>query len=105
MNNIFRALASLALCSIFTNACIKGEFTIHRQPRAGAELKAYKLTASDCVDPDLSQVAKEVSMTLCNGSVAHGSYTIHTACTMDGQEQCIVADAYKAADTKKFCCQ
>jgi hypothetical protein len=36
--------------------------------------QAFKLTTDDCIDPDLTKLAKGVSLMLCDGTIAEGSY-------------------------------
>lgn len=40
------------------------------------ETQAFKLTAADCIDPDLTKLQKGVQLMLCDGTVAEGSYEI-----------------------------
>src|SRR5690606_38077567 len=58
--------------------------------KAGIETgkEAYKLTAPDCLDPDLSQVPSHVTMMLCDGTIASGQLTINY-CKEDRQEGCL----------------
>lgn len=68
-------------------------------PEEGAEAPVVaKLSADDCVDPDLAKVQNDVSMTLCNGELAQGQLELPSECAADGGVGCVTTDAFKAAD-------
>ncbi len=53
------------------------QFTVETDgKKKPAEEKAAKLTADDCVDPDLSLLATGQSITLCDGTQAEGTFDI-----------------------------
>lgn len=85
--------------------------------------KAPKLSDSDCVDPDLSRVPNDMTITLCNGSAASGTLDISElkpenlaagitigattgivpaipmSCTSDGATGCVATSAYPAVNS------
>ena len=52
---------------------------------------------SNCVDPDLSLIASDQELSLCNGTLAKGTYT-GADCTLDGQEGCVSTERFKSID-------
>ncbi len=57
-----------------------------------------KLAVGECVDPDLTKVQNDVSLTLCNGELAQGLLELPQVCTADGVSGCVTTDAFKSAD-------
>jgi hypothetical protein len=88
------------------------------------DTSALKLTATNCVDPDLTLVLKTVSMTLCNGTTGHGTMNLDALtaanvrlgavvgsvtgtyggaggpadCTLNGQVGCVTTLVLQSAD-------
>ena len=60
--------------------------------------KAVKLTMDGCVNPDLSRLASDQTITLCDGTQATGSLVIPTMapeCDAAGQKDCVANDDFK----------
>ncbi len=56
---------------------------------------APKLSAGDCKDPRLEEIPVNVTLTLCNGGLAHGLLAF---CSADGEVGCVTSESYRAAD-------
>ncbi len=62
---------------------------------------AYKLTASNCKDPDLTKLVTGETLMLCDGSIGVGVYQVSTVapCSSDGGTDCMASATYRAAAT------
>ena len=71
------ALATLSLsCDSSLNPYKDGEASSKRSSVAAVEGRAEKLTSDDCIDPDLSKLASDQQLMLCDGTIASGTYTL-----------------------------
>jgi hypothetical protein len=64
-----------------------------------------KLTAEDCIDPDLAKVLSTTSLMLCDGTIVAGSLVMSddgelsiAACELDGATGCLANSDFPAAD-------
>lgn len=110
----YRAVV-LVLGPIFAVACTQGRFEVHSNCGFGAPgcaqvesatptptSKAAKLSAVNCVDPDLSKVIAGTQITLCNGTVGVGTYVVKSNCAKDGDTGCLTTTSFPAADTSSL---
>lgn len=67
-----------------------------------AGTSAAKLTADDCVDPNLSRLASDQTIMLCDGTLAQGTLVVPSACATDGEVGCISSSSFKAAKMSDF---
>jgi hypothetical protein len=109
-------LVSCESSSLKTTTAADGSFTDETTtevPTPGAEPdrpidgRAPKLTIDDCIDPDLSKVAKGTRLTLCDGSIGAGTYVEPKVsgaevCTKDGQTACVTTSRFRSVDTEEL---
>lgn len=62
---------------------------------------------AQCIDPDLSAIASEAEITLCNGSTVKGQMTVikRAKCSKSGETNCVTTTAVPAGDTTKIAAQ
>lgn len=75
-----------------------GQFKLHRGKAMEATTSGTKFNAANCVDPNLSDLDKSQSISLCDGSVANGTMETPALCTTGGQENCVTSSKFVAVD-------
>jgi hypothetical protein len=92
-------LKAIIFVSVLTS-CSKINVDLDKLPaRKDPNSIISKLSASDCVDPDLSMVAAGVSLMMCDGSMGVGSLPI---CSSSGEVDCIASTQFISVDNTEI---
>ncbi len=97
---------SLFSAILLSVGCMKGSFLLKGSACqnglcAAEEAAAPKLAASACEDPDLASLKAGSKLTLCDGTVGVGTYSVAATddlllCSQDGQQDCVAKGDFKA---------